>query len=82
MTTTDLAADNRTWSRLERVTGAGGLLAIVLIFGSVITIGEGEPPPLGTVDAPATPLIAPILPLADASADRVREQAHPGQFGF
>ena len=50
MTTTDLAADNRTWSRLERVTGASGLLAIVLIFGSVITIGEGEPPPLGTVE--------------------------------
>jgi hypothetical protein len=42
--TTDLSTHDRTWSRLERVTGAVGLVAIVLVIGSVITIGEGEPP--------------------------------------
>ena len=51
--TTELSAGERTWSRLERVTGAVGLLAILLVFGSVITIGEGEPPPLATVEEAA-----------------------------
>ncbi|MDT3444775.1 MULTISPECIES: DUF4386 family protein [unclassified Pseudofrankia] len=53
--TTDLSAHDRlstldrTWPHLERVTGAVGLAAIVLIFGSVIVIGEGEPPTVATV---------------------------------
>lgn len=51
--TTDLSAHDRTWSRLERVTGAVGLIAIVLVFGSVIPIGEGEPPPLASAEEAA-----------------------------
>lgn len=51
--TTDLSAHDRTWSRLERVTGAVGLVAIVLVFGSVITIGESEPPDLAAVEEAA-----------------------------
>jgi hypothetical protein len=51
--TTDLSTHDRTWSRLERVTGAVGLVAIVLVFASVITIGEGEPPPLASVEEAA-----------------------------
>ena len=51
--TTELSAVERTWSRLERVTGAVGLLAILLLFCSVITIGEGEPPPLSSVEEAA-----------------------------
>lgn len=48
--TTDLSVQERSWARLGRVTGATGLVAIVLIFASVITIGEGEPPTLATVE--------------------------------
>jgi hypothetical protein len=48
-----LSAEDRTWRRLERATGATGLLAMVLIFGSVTTIGDGEPPPLATLEQAA-----------------------------
>jgi len=53
--TTDLAVPDRlsvpdrTWPHLERVTGAVGLAATVLIFTSVIVIGDGEPPTVATV---------------------------------
>src|SRR5262245_44410966 len=44
-----LSAPARTWPHLERATGAVGLAAIVLIFTSVILIGDGEPPTVATV---------------------------------
>lgn len=51
--TTDLSDQDRTGSRFTRVTGAVGLVAIVLVFTSVIIIGEGEPPPLASVEQAA-----------------------------
>ena len=60
--TTELSADERTWARLERVTGAVGLLAILLVFGSVITIGEGEPPPWPASRRPPATSAKPTAP--------------------
>jgi hypothetical protein len=51
--TTTLSTTETTWRRLERATGATGLLAILLIFGSVSIIGDGEPPPLATLEQAA-----------------------------
>ena len=51
--TTERSAHDRVWSRLKHVTGAVGLLAIPLLFASVITIAEGEPPPLSSVEQAA-----------------------------
>jgi hypothetical protein len=51
--TTDLSTHDSTWSHLERAIGAIGLVAIVLVFSSVITIGEGEPPSLASVEEAA-----------------------------
>jgi hypothetical protein len=47
------ATDTTTWTRLERTTGATGVGAAVLLFGTVIAIGSvGEPPLLaGTEEA-------------------------------
>ncbi|SNY55446.1 hypothetical protein [Paractinoplanes atraurantiacus] len=51
--TTDLSVHDRTWSRLERATGAVGLTSIVLIFVAVIPIGDGEPRNQATVEEAA-----------------------------
>jgi hypothetical protein len=45
--------------RLARVTGVVGLLSIVLVFASVIIIGEGEPRNLATLNEAAATSATP-----------------------